>query len=156
EVVRRRYLPTDQQCRAAHRRLADYFAAGELSPRQLEEFPWQSMAAGDWDRLAKVLSGLDFLDAFWHANPFNVRMCWAFIEAHHPGRMLASYRPVLEEPERHLPSLGTVASLLHAFGYLAEALPLHQLVGAHAFATGDVDTGCTSLDRQAEIFRAVG
>ena len=40
QTVRKLYLPTEEDCRHAHLRLADHFQRLELSPRQIDELPW--------------------------------------------------------------------------------------------------------------------
>jgi hypothetical protein len=58
-AVAARYLPTEEEQRAAHLALADRFAAREADARQAEELPYQLRAAGAWDRLEAMLVDLD-------------------------------------------------------------------------------------------------
>jgi len=55
-AVEHRYLPDADARRAAHLRLADYFAGRDAGPRQVEELPWQLQQAQAWDRLAHTLT----------------------------------------------------------------------------------------------------
>lgn len=85
KAVRERYLPSEEQQRQAHVRLADYFNAQEywlesleeqqrraktLPPtprpanvRKVDELPWQLLQAADWQRSEQLLTDLTFLEA---------------------------------------------------------------------------------------------
>ena len=134
QAVRKLYLPTEEDCRRAHLRLADYFQRLELSPRQVDELPWQLAEAKAWQRLYALLADLTFFHAAWEANPFEVKAHWALIEQHSSFRMVDAYRPVLDAPQpemastiwgltfplgRHRPSRGGAFAPLLAGGALS-------------------------------------
>lgn len=56
QAVQSRYLLGDESWRAAHRRLAHYFADREVDERQLEELPWQLQHAGEWEQLKDYIA----------------------------------------------------------------------------------------------------
>jgi len=57
-AVQSPYLTDGESRRAAHRRLADYFAGREIDERQLEELPWQLQHAGQWEWLKDYISAI--------------------------------------------------------------------------------------------------
>ena len=85
KAVRERYLPSEEQQRQAHVRLAEYFNAQDywlesleeqqrraktLPPtprpanvRKVDELPWQLLQAADWQKSEQLLTDLAFLEA---------------------------------------------------------------------------------------------
>ena len=85
KAVRERYLPSVEQQRQAHARLAEYFNAQDywlesleekrrraktLPPtsrpanvRKVDELPWQLLQAADWQKSEQLLTALAFLEA---------------------------------------------------------------------------------------------
>ena len=152
-----KYLPTEEDWRHAHLRLADYFQRLEFSPRQVDELPWQLAQAEAWQRLYALLGDLAFLHAAWEANQFEVKANWALIEARSPLRMLDAYRPVLEAPQWGTASTALLLSmLLDDTGHPDEALSLRSWLVEHFRATGDRESLQYSLGNQAVILRGRG
>jgi nephrocystin-3 len=60
DAVRDAYVSTPEQQIAAHLQLADYFGKQELTPRQLDELPWQLERAGNWTDLKRCLTNIEF------------------------------------------------------------------------------------------------
>jgi tetratricopeptide (TPR) repeat protein len=157
EAVRRRYLPEGEGEHAAHRRLADYFAAQELGPRQVDELPWQLAKAKSWQRLRDLLSDLTFLEHAWEADQFDVRAYWASIEANSSSAMVTVYQPVLEVPATHDPSgVWLLARLLDDCGYPREALSLLEHLISHSRRIGNAPGLSAALGHQAQILRDRG
>ncbi|MEY4654561.1 MAG: hypothetical protein RI884_3142 [Pseudomonadota bacterium] len=65
-AVKDRYLPDLTSQRAAHRRLARWFASLPPQARRAEEEPWQWQQAQDWPRLRRCLSDQDMFLALRH------------------------------------------------------------------------------------------
>ena len=56
QAVEGRYLPTEEDRRRAHVRLAGYFGRQELGARQIDELPWQLAQAEAWQPLYDLLA----------------------------------------------------------------------------------------------------
>lgn len=125
QAVRTRYLDTDDQQRAAHLRLADNFAKGDLGPRNLDELPWQLAEAMAWQRLYDLLADMPFFDAAWRADQFEAKGYWAKIENESPLRVVDAYLAVLDNPtDYHCEHIWNVATLLDDLGHPNEGLSL--------------------------------
>jgi tetratricopeptide (TPR) repeat protein len=57
-AVERRYLPTEEDRRQAHLRLAGYFGRQELEARKIDELPWQLAQAEDWQALLRCVTDI--------------------------------------------------------------------------------------------------
>jgi len=157
QAVRNLYLPTEEDCRHAHLRLADYFQGMDLSPRQVDELPWQLAQAEAWQRLYALLADLAFFDAAWGANEFEVKANWALIEEHSLFRMVDAYRPVLDAPQPEMAStISWLSTLLFDTGHPEEALSLRSWLVEHYRATGDRTILEACLGGQALILYARG
>jgi tetratricopeptide (TPR) repeat protein len=155
-AVRQRYLAEPEQERAAHLRLADYFAGRGVERRAVEELPWQLARAGSWQRLADLWTRLPFFTAAWDANRFDVLASWSSIEAASDLRMVDAYRPLVAGPERGGEDVWDVALLLHDAGHPREALPLLAWLIARYERTGDRKMLAGALSNQALILRNQG
>lgn len=97
EAVRRRYLgegPAD-----AHRGLADYFAAQPLSPRQVDELPWQLERCEDWRGLKDCLVDLPAFEALCDANgAYEALGYWLALGDRYD--LVAEYRAALARDEQ--------------------------------------------------------
>lgn len=131
QAVGERYLDDEELRRAAHKRLADYFASRELSQRKIDELPWQLANAEDWEALHDLLSDLEFFKGAWGDNPYEVQSYWAQIEANTRLRLIDSYRDVLENPGRYTEYLSDLARLFIDTGHHREALALRENLIEH-------------------------
>src|SRR5205823_3785636 len=61
KAVETRYLPEEALKREAHRRLAEFYWQQPWSENRIDFLPAQCAAAGEWRRLATVLSDPEFL-----------------------------------------------------------------------------------------------
>jgi len=157
QAVRKLYVPTEEDCRRAHLRLAEYFHRLELNPRQVDELPWQLAEADAWQRLYALLAGLAFFDAAWEANPFEVKANWALIEEHSSFRMVDGYRPVLDAPQAEMAStIWRLDRLLGDTGHPEEAFSLRSWLVEHYRATGDQTNLSDCLGNQALILKNRG
>ncbi len=98
-AIEDRYLPTDDARRAAHARLAAYFAARPLSDRVTDELGWQLADAGDLDGLTRTLGDLEFTEHAYRRSPADVRRLWSRIDSR--TAMVDAYRPVVVDPAGH-------------------------------------------------------
>ncbi|MEI8334739.1 MAG: tetratricopeptide repeat protein, partial [Chloroflexota bacterium] len=145
-AVAERYLIADAERAAAHRRLADYFAGRETGPRRIAELPWQLARAGEWDRLAALLGDLGFFTAAWAADPDDVKVAWAAVEAHSDHRLVEAYREVIEDPGWwKTETIDAVASLMGDMGHRHEALTLREHFVAANRTSGDSSSLATAL-----------
>ncbi|HET9136658.1 MAG TPA: tetratricopeptide repeat protein, partial [Candidatus Kapabacteria bacterium] len=62
EAVEFRYLATDDDKKAAHSKLGEYFSKREYSDRRSDEEPWQWQQAENWQRYKSCLTDLELLD----------------------------------------------------------------------------------------------
>jgi tetratricopeptide (TPR) repeat protein len=157
QAVRKLYLPTEEDCRHAHLRLADYFHGMELSPRKVDELPWQLAEAEAWQRLYDLLADLTFFHTTWGANQFEVKANWALIEEHSSLRMVEAYRPVFNAPQSETSqAIWRLAILLDDTGHPEEALSLRSWLVEHFRAAGDKANLGACLANQALILKARG
>jgi len=156
QAVASRYLPTDTARAAAHTRLADYFAPRDLTPRKVDELPWQLAEAHDWQGVYDLLANLPFFARAWRANPFEVKAYWSQVEAASQLRMTDAYRAVLDSPDRHSECVWHVAMLLSDTGHPAEALSIREQLVEHFRRVGDRSNLHKSLGNQAVIVAARG
>jgi tetratricopeptide (TPR) repeat protein len=156
QAVTRRYLPEPERRRAAHRKLAGYFAGRERDPRTVDEWSWQLAQAEAWEDLYKLLTDPDFFRRAWDANQFEVKAFWAQIEAASPFRLVEGYRPILEKLADHVELLWDLSALLGETGHLDEALVLRTFQVEHYRASGNLGGLQTSLGNKAQILTTRG
>ena len=138
QAVCQRYLPDADRQRRIHARLADYFAARELSPRKVGELPWQLAQARGWERLRDLLGDLPFFQAAWDAGPEAVRGYWQQVKDAIPEAPLQAYRTVLGSPNVYFNYLWNVAAALHYLGYCKESFALQFIVAQEYFKSRDL------------------
>jgi tetratricopeptide (TPR) repeat protein len=119
--VAARYLPTGDARRAAHRRLAAFFARGGPSRRRLEERPWQLAEAAAWDELAAELADPVLLGAAWPGHRLDYQVLWARLESASGPRMVAAYGGMGDQPEAPEKAIWAAAVLLEESGHAAVA-----------------------------------
>jgi tetratricopeptide (TPR) repeat protein len=130
KAVEDRYLPTEDDRRAAATTVAAYFSTQPLGPRVVEELPWAQLAAGDVDGLVRTISDLAYLDVAYPIAQQDLRRQWA--RAAEAGRSVAEgYRSVLEDPAAHPEEAWAVARLVTDAGHPAEALALNRFLVDH-------------------------
>jgi tetratricopeptide (TPR) repeat protein len=139
-AVEDRYLATADARRAAHARLATYFAGQPLGDRKVDELAWQQIAGGDTGGLITTLGDLAFFELAYRRAPYDTRRWWArAVEA--GARVPDVYRAVLDDPaahdvsDAHGPSrqlVWGVARLLADLGYPTESLRLNEYLVAAA------------------------
>jgi tetratricopeptide (TPR) repeat protein len=98
KAVRHRYET------AAHSRLVEYFRGKLLTPRAIDELPWQLIAMQAWEPLFKLLSRVDFAAAAVQRDFSDIRTCWIALEEHSPFRRDDAYRGMIAHPEDHAPA----------------------------------------------------
>lgn len=125
QAVERRYLSEPQVKQSAHRRLSDYFSSQAISPRQVDELPWQLTEISDWTSLSKLLADMSFLRAASKANRYEVRRYWSILEKEARLDIATAYRHVLDHPQLYdYDRLDTFADLLMAAGRFDQARPI--------------------------------
>ncbi len=127
-AVEKRYLPTASEQHTYHKRLAEYFAnRSGIFPRKVFELPWQLTKAQEWQQLYQLLSDMDFFQAVWEQNRFDLKMYWVSIEANSDLRRVDAYREIAESPLRFdLTIVNWLALLYQESGDLDTALHLYQ------------------------------
>ena len=156
-AVRHRYLPGEDDERVAHLRLADYFAARELGPRKVAELPWQLSQASNWQRLSDLLADLEFLEAAWNTDRFEVRKLWAQVAASAGLRIVDVYRPILDAPDaQETDRLFVLATLLQDNGHPQQALSLYQNLAGRKRERRDSAVPQAALANQASVLRDRG
>lgn len=129
QAVQKRYIDTDQQKRELHLTLANYFGQREIDHRKLDELPWQLSKANAWERLAHLLRDVQFFNAAFDQNQFDVRTFWAEIEAQSPYRLMETYGPILGTVDTG--AAWNLATLFEYTGHMAEAAALTRQIVLH-------------------------
>ena len=127
QAVERRYVSTPEQRSAAHAALARTFSTYAVSPRVIDELPWQQLHSGDIDGLVRTLADPAFLEPAYQRAHRDIRQLWA--RAEEAGRrVIDAYAPVLADPAGHADVAWEVARLVTDAGYPVEALQLHRFL----------------------------
>ena len=169
QAVEDRYQPGP----VAHARLATYFDAQPLGPRVVDELPWQQLAAGDLDGVARTISDLGFTDAAYRRVLPDLRRLWTRAEA--SGHAMADgYASLVAEPAADPGMAWQVARLLTDAGHLDAGIRLHRFLVDHArqqnrglsaalvnlgsaqWLQGDLDRADASLAEAVAIERVTG
>jgi tetratricopeptide (TPR) repeat protein len=157
DAVEHRYVAGEEDKKAAHLRLADYFAAREIGPRKIDELPRQLAQAQAWQRLADLLADPPFIEAACDADEFEVKAAWAQVEAGSEIRMVEVYRAMLDAPASCISShVGIAAGLLRDTGHVEQALSLQEHLTERYRDLGDLYGLQRSLNVQANILHARG
>jgi nephrocystin-3 len=158
QAVKNRYLPTEETEHAAHLTLADCFSSLELTPRKVDELPWQLAEARAWERLYELLANLEFFAEAWRRNRFDVESHWARVEISSELRMMDAFRKVIESPNDTLDStvLTDLSNLLDDTGHPQEAFSLLEFLVEQSRLTGDRNRLQKCLGRQALILMMRG
>ncbi len=153
EAIDGKYLSDEKKRKTARLRLADYFAKQDLSPRKVDELPWQLAEAESWQGLYDLLADLEFFEAAWQKNQFEVKRYWAKVQDACPLRLVDAYRSVLDAPDEVPDGEGLmhVSSLLKDTGHLSEALSLWELLAERYRQTDDLKNLATCLRCQGVI-----
>ena len=135
---------------AARRRLAEYFQPLHMTPRGVEELPWQLVALGDWDGLANLLGEVAFFAAAWKSDEYDVREYWSRLERESPHRPLETYQRLIDNPAAYdVDGTYAVATLLQRLGHREEALGLVNHLSDYFRSTRDAKRLAQMLDAQA-------
>jgi tetratricopeptide (TPR) repeat protein len=158
QAVKNRYLATEESEHAAHLTLADYFTILEITPRKVDELPWQMAEAKAWGRLYDLLENLEFFEEAWVRNQFDVKAHWARVEASSELRMVDAFRKVVDSPNDTLDStvLTDLSILLSDTGHPQEALSLLEFLVEQSRRTGDRNRLQKCLGSQALILKMRG
>ncbi|MEO6125049.1 MAG: DUF4062 domain-containing protein [Ilumatobacteraceae bacterium] len=137
QAVERRYAATPELRRSAHAAIAQMFETYEISPRVIDELPWQQLDCGDTDGLVRTLADPAFLAPAYRRTHRDIRQLWA--RAEEAGqRVIDAYAAVLGDPAGHADVAWEVARLVTDAGYPVEALQLHRyLVDSYRAGTDD-------------------
>ncbi len=90
--------------------------------RTLDELPWQYAQAEQWDELADLLRRPDVLVALWHDDPASIHRYWSDIETAVPGRLLDTYRHVLDNQVWESDAIAVVSELFRRAGHVDRGL----------------------------------
>jgi tetratricopeptide (TPR) repeat protein len=158
EIVRAKFLDSDNKRRAFHLALGGYFESKGLTPRKVDELPWQLAEGSGWQRLYDLLCDGSFFKGLWQQNQFDARSYWARIEGSSPLRMVEAYRMPISHPDKETDKdyLWILGILLGNTGHPEEALGLRSELVEHFRATGNLDSLSASLGNQALILMARG
>jgi tetratricopeptide (TPR) repeat protein len=156
-AVEHRFLRDEPARRAAHLRIADYFAARDIDPRQVEELPWHLARAQAWQRLYELLADLPFLEAAWGTDPLAVRRAWAQVEANSELRVEDAYGPIVDVPAGYPQDhVGVVQQLLRATDHPEQALSLTEHLVERCRESGDDVNLAVAIAEEATILFARG
>lgn len=136
-AIEERYLHGRPEREAIHLQLADYFDARRQESRAIDELAWQLGEATSWQRLAKLLADLPFLERAFRTSESEVKAHWASIEANSSFRLTDAYRSVVDEPQRPGVPVFALSKLLSDTGHLPEARGLLERFSKTSWARGD-------------------
>lgn len=155
-AVEARYLSGDGARRQARLHLADRFTAEPLSPRKVEELPWQVSKTEAWPRLQAVLTDLPFFEMAWKLAPFEVQSYWTTLHDRTDLRAPEAYREVLKFPEAHRDAARAVAHLLRETGFVGQAASVYRALVDLYRRTVDHNALQESLGNLAMALRTLG
>jgi tetratricopeptide (TPR) repeat protein len=138
KAVQNRYLPSEEEQRGYHLRLADYFDNREPGTRRADEEPWQLYEAKAWERLYRLLIDLRFFDVAWQVNESEIRWYWAQIENQTSFTMVTGYKEVLNAPGEFKADLVLKIGRLLTDGHPDEAMKLFEALVEHCRRTRDL------------------
>jgi nephrocystin-3 len=148
--------PTELERDTRHR-LIDFFETDPLSPRSVDELPWQLAQLRSWQRLFDLLGNLTFFSRAWRADQFEVRMAWSLVKT--VGRLapIEAYRGVLANPANHdRNALWQLALYLQQSGNAVAADQLWSFFIDYCRSSGN-DSGLPGcLGSQALILQDIG
>lgn len=141
QAVESRYLPGEDEKKAGHIKLADYFEKQEYTDRVVDEFPWQLSEAEQWERLYNLLADLDFFGKAWKYDEFDVKRYWACVENSSNFIITQAYKIYTTDPRTI--ATQTIANyifnLYRNTGYKTEALDFAVKLGDIASQNGDIE-----------------
>ena len=155
-AVKNRYLEKEEERRAVHARLADYFERMDLNNRKITELPWQLAQGESWKRLYDLLGDLPFFNRALKNNEYKIISYWAMIEKNSEYRRIDAYKPVLDDPEHFIDYVWTVASVIRDSGHLTEALSLYECSAKYHEKKGDKLDLATDLNNIGFILNELG
>lgn len=155
-AVEKRYLPNNDEKRAAHRELANYFMHSGSLDRRIVELPWHLATIGAWSELVSLLITPEFLSVAWPTYRFDLKTFWARIETRSSLRMLNAFAPVIATPTKYKTCLHAICTLLSDAGYIAEALGLSLHLEQAARESGEIADLQVSLSLRAVLLEKCG
>lgn len=132
------YLKDNEDRKAYHLRLADYFEKKEIDDRKADELPWQLAQAEEWISLAALLTKKQILSLLWEKKHFEVMAYWSQIETQSSIRLVKTYSKNLNTSD--LDMVRIYQRLLNDFGHLDESLYLIDLLMEKARLMQDTGT----------------
>ena len=158
QAVTARYLPTGKEQQSAHMRLADYFGSLILTPRVVDELPWQLAESKAWQRLHALLADLEFFKIAWEKDEYDVKRYWVKVEGNSELRLADSYDPVLKAPEGYLDlkNLVHLAKLMQDTGHHHKALSLLSFLETQFRQLNQMERCAKCLCQQTQILKACG
>ena len=179
DAIRDAYIPTEKLQQETHLRLADYFEKKRtvpleadgltedvdikemleallISPRIVDELPWQLAQAKEWEKLYHLLSDLPFFMALWNANEYELKGYWSKVEGSSTCRMVDAYRCVLKEPKKYVAYVDNIANLFQTTGHPEDAMRLREQQVTSYRESGDRESYQASLGNQALILQDWG
>jgi nephrocystin-3 len=181
EAVQARYLAQGDRRAAAHARIARYFAAQDgvvevrltatgdrfaafadwtkarvISPRKIEEAPWQFVQSGQWLELGKLLTDGTFLKEAWKVNRNDVETWWRTFSDNVPVRMPDLYAPAIERPAQYEWLLDPLIALLAMYNHFPEVCRLEEYLVGKYRREGDQKRLAGALGSLARFLRRSG
>jgi len=153
QAVEDLYLPTVDDKKTAHIRLADYFAKQEMIHRTIDEYPWQLAEGDEWQRLYDLLGDLVFFEKAWELDEYDVKRYWANIENSSSLSMVNAYNSVVKCPTDvlNVSVVLRLSKLLVDTGHLAEAVSLKKYLVKHYSQTDNHHNLEIRLGQEANI-----
>ncbi len=123
-AVYKKYIQNNINEKLIHEKIASYFEQTELDFRKIDELPWQLMKAEKWDKLAKVLQDLEFINEAFEKNEYEIKEYWTKTEQNTGLSPKDAYKKIINQPEKNNFYHTKLPSLLYDLGYNKEAYSL--------------------------------
>jgi tetratricopeptide (TPR) repeat protein len=138
DAVAARYLPTPDERRAVHRRLARFFASQEPDGRTAAELLHQLDAAEDWEGLADALRDLPVLAEAWEIAKPELWRHWEHVTSATGLTLVDAYADLVARPaDFDHDHVWAVAGLLSTMRQPEAAVPLQRRLIDEARAGGN-------------------
>lgn len=138
QAVHAKYIKKSETEKAAHLRIADYFEHCDINQRKIEELPWQLVQAEHWEKLYNLMLDLDFFNAAWETNKFEVLEYWQTIESQTTHQIVEAYKEVFLHLDQYEDYIWNLSMLLIDTGHLDEAQKINQYLLDHFMQDSDL------------------
>jgi tetratricopeptide (TPR) repeat protein len=125
QAVSRRYFLEDNDINNIRIKLATYFYTQEISPRKIEELPFQLSELKEWGKLKSLLSDSEFFIRAWDFDQFTLKHYFSEIENYGKISIPKLFETQITSPTKYHPEfIERLVRLLDDMGYSKEIFSL--------------------------------